>query len=96
MYISRRALKHFVERRKSELLKHNPLVEVVDHILMIMKNVPHTLESPCAFKKVEEKHIYEKVLLPAPHLLLRVVTEEMGNHLEIKSIHPVKNKNTTC
>jgi len=43
----------------------------------------------------KEKIVYEKAFSNIPNLSLRVVAEEVDNHQEIKSIHPLKNKNTT-
>ncbi len=95
VYISRRALKHFVERRKVELLKNRSINEVVNYMIMIGNHMIETVESPDTYKRTKEKIVYEKAFSNIPNLSLRVVAEEVDNHQEIKSIHPLKNKNTT-
>ena len=46
VYISRRALKHFVERRKDELIIRHSDFEALERIYFIINNLNLILESP--------------------------------------------------
>lgn len=105
VYISRRSLKHFIERRKKELLKsnsyQNTLTMLISMIFYISKVMCRPDKIVVYFK--ENKYVYQKIYAYKKELSLRVVLEEVGGHFEIKSIHFIKNnscfqtekKNTT-
>jgi hypothetical protein len=79
--ISRRSLKHFVERRKSENLEIVMLHKAIDFIkpTILLHDIVEYFEPN---KYIYTKHFYH-LNMPS----LRVVTEIIDNHLQIKSIH---------
>ncbi len=81
VYISRRALKHFVERRKSKNLNIVMLHKAIDFIkpTILSYDVIEYFEPN---KYIYIKHFY-RINMPS----LRVVAEVIDNHLQIKSIH---------
>ncbi len=79
--VSRRALKHFVERRKDEGLSAYMMCKAIDLITSAVLRYD-TDEYFEPNKHVYTKHFY-RINMPS----LRVVTEVVNNHLQIKSIH---------
>lgn len=88
VYITRRALKHFVEKRKEELLKHHKDADVLLSIYFTIEQIPEII---LTFNKYEfevepEKFFYIKHYSGAPsiRILLRCPKEGI---LEISSMH---------
>ena len=94
VYISRRALKHFVERRKEELLKNNNLAKTRKILISIVLYIQEVVKESDNMTADEsgKKIIYEKIYNKENNLSIRVVVEIMDNRQEIKSFHYVKIK----
>lgn len=88
VYISRRALKHFVESRKEELLKHHTQEQVVENIYFAIDFLQETVVQ---FEYYEyeppRNHFYTKNYSHLQKPKVRVLVEERGDFLEIISIH---------
>jgi hypothetical protein len=92
VYISRRALKHFVESRKKELsLKHTEK-ETLDNICFAIDTLPETIINFTGYELIPPKHFYIKDYshFGKPHLRILVEPKDYG--LEICSIHFTKHK----
>ncbi len=95
IYISRRALKHFVERRKEELhLKYGEGV-AFDRLYFAIDSMEITIQKYDSRIFEKGKFIYSKYFDTKYKSFLRIVTEIVNNHEEIKSIHFKKNKKAT-
>lgn len=94
VYISRRALKHFVERRKEELLKNNNLTKTIEILISIVLHVQHVVRysDSITMEELGKKIIYEKTYNKENNLSIRVVVEIVENRQEIKSFHYIKIK----
>jgi len=87
IYITRRSIKHFVERRKADLSKNHEMLEV---LTMILFAAEQTSEVIINFDKYEyevdpEKYIYTKHYPNRPSV--RIVCEQKNDSLEICSMH---------
>jgi hypothetical protein len=94
VYISRRALKHFTERRKVELLKNNSFnktIEILISMVLYMQKVFKGSDN-ITIEESGNKIIYEKFYNKENGLSIRVVTEIIKNRQEIKSLHYIKIK----
>lgn len=94
VYISRRALKHFIERRKPELLKNydsNGSIKILISILFSARNV---LKNPdlVIVEEIQNKITYEKVFKALRNLSIRIVTETLFDKRQIKSLLLIKTK----
>jgi hypothetical protein len=94
VYISRRALKHFVERRKGEILKNNNLDKTTNILISMVLYIENIIIKPdkIIVYELENKIIYEKIYNNENHLSIRVVTELVLSKTQIKSIHLIKTK----
>lgn len=94
VYISRRALKHFVERRRGELLKNNSLTKTVEILISMILYIQEIVNDSnnITTEELGNKIIYEKIYNKENYLSIRVVTEIIENKQEIKSLHFVKMK----
>ena len=95
VYISRRALKHFVEKRKAELSKYHKEEDSLLKICSAIEQIPEIIVN---FDKYEyeynpEKHFYIKHYSgePSIRVLCEISKEHTGN-LEICSLHFTKSK----
>lgn len=92
VYISRRSLKHFVDRRKQEMSNSYTDKEIINSLNFAMHNCIVVYSQ---FDKVEPKFpnrlIYSKYF-EIINKNLRVVLESVRDRLEICSIHFQKNK----
>ena len=88
VYISRRALKHYVESRKEELGKHHAEDDVIDSIYFV---IDHLQETVIDFEHYEyvppERHFYTKDFYHLQKSKIRVLVEEKGTWLEVRSVH---------
>lgn len=92
VYISRKAIKHFVEERRGELSKNHSSVAVLQRIIFAMEQI---VEIILNFDKYEyevdpEKHFYIKHYSGNPSI--RVLCERKNDTLEICSIHFTKQR----
>jgi hypothetical protein len=94
VYISRRALKHFVERSKGEILKNNNLDKTTNILISMVLYIENIIIKPdkIIVYELENKIIYEKIYNNENHLSIRVVTELVLSKTQIKSIHLIKTK----
>lgn len=95
LYISRRSLKHFVERRKTEMCVHKDKDDILDRLYFA---VEHLEDVVIVYDKLEinnNSYIYSKHFNARYKANIRIVIESVSNHFEIKSIHFHKNKHTT-
>lgn len=92
VYISRKALKHVVEERRTQLTKHHTPVEVLQKISFAIEQMPEVIVN---FDKYEyevspEKHFYTKHYKgePSIRILCEIKTDEAKDVvLEICSVH---------
>lgn len=93
IYISHRALKHFVESRKYEMKESFSDEDIINNLLYAVDNVILTYED---FDKIEFKDpdriIYSKNYTEI-NKSIRIVLQVVQNRLEICSIHFQKSKN---
>lgn len=86
VYISRKAIKHFVEERKAQLSKSHTPVEVLTKITFAAEQISEVIIN---FNKYEfeppESHFYIKHYQGEPSI--RILCEVKNESLEICSIH---------
>lgn len=87
VYISRRALKHFVERRKSELSKNHSRDEVLQYIFFALDKIKEILTNYDSYEPSGSRYIYTKDYTASDTHLLRVIVDKKDTTLEICSIH---------
>jgi hypothetical protein len=95
LYISRRSLKHFVERRKSELEFKYTKEIILKRLYFAIEKIEITILEFDSLTQKKDSFIYSKYFDTEYKSFLRVVTEKIYNHEEIKSIHFKKNKKAT-
>lgn len=88
VYISRKALKHFVESRKEELGKRHSVLEVSVSVFSAIEKIPEVFLS---FDRYEyesnlEKYFYTKHYGDEPSLRI-LVQQKRRKSLEIRSMH---------
>lgn len=91
IYISRRALKHFVEERKEGFLVNHSEEEAlagiyfgIDMILDVITDFDRFEQEP---KELPQKYFYSKDYSYLGKSAVRVLVEKKGSNLEIRSIH---------
>jgi hypothetical protein len=83
VYISRRSLKHFVERRKEEFKKDS-----IIRMYRIIDNIQETIADFDSYEVVRlGNFFYEKDYDPKKKNFLRILIEVTHTHLEIVSMH---------
>lgn len=93
MYISRRALKHFVESRSREMKEKFTDDDVLKRLYFAIDSAESIFQEYDIFTQEDEvKRIYAKYFDKYPNFLIRIVVEVIENHLEVKSIHFKKTK----
>jgi glutaredoxin-related protein len=93
IYISRKALKHFVESRKKEMFETHTEQEIFDKLYFAIDNIINTYMDYDKFEiEKSGRLIYIKYFTELRNSNLRIVFEEVLNHLEICSIHFQKYK----
>ncbi len=91
LHVSRRALKHIIERRKQDLLKRHTNEETNDLIQFLlgkMTEVVHSFDEYLYEKP--DNHFFIKDFAQQNRPKIRVLTKIAGKQLHIKSIHIVK------
>lgn len=94
VYISKRALKHFVESRSEELVTYNEGY-ILERLYFIIDNIENTLHNCEFFQKIDKRLYYTKDFLHPIRPSVRIVLELVGGHFEIVTMHYKKTKNTT-
>jgi hypothetical protein len=93
VYISRKSLKHFIERRKEDFSKYHSDEELKDMIALIINNINEVVINFDLYEyKPPVDHFYKKDYSYLIKSWIIVLLEEKNNCLEIKSIHIKKNK----
>jgi hypothetical protein len=87
IYISRRALKHFIESRKAELEKHHTPEETFESICFAIDHIKETINDFDSYQLEPPKHFYTKDYSSEGKPLLRILLEIKEGRLEIISIH---------
>lgn len=93
IYISRKALKHFVESRKKEMSNTHPDKEIFDKLYFAIDNVISTYVTfDKLLIKESNRFICVKYFEQVKMINLRIVFELVNDRLEICSIHFQKHK----
>ncbi len=96
VWISRKALKHFVERRKAELCKRYTDEKALKYIYFIISHLNEVILKFDLYNfEPYFKHYYSKDYSMVGQPAIRVVLENIEGNLEIISIHLRKNKNAS-
>ena len=95
VYILRRALKHFVEERKTELKKYHTEDEALQRIDFAISEIKEVVVNYHSYTRERidgenEKHFYVRNYQGEPSI--RVLLEEKPENLEICSLHFTKNR----
>jgi len=94
VYISKRALKHFVESRSGELFGWNDEY-IINRLHFIIFNIENVLYKHDLFQTMNSRHYYSKDFSYMCMPIIRIVLEPVNNHFEIVTMHYKKIKNTT-
>jgi hypothetical protein len=93
IYISRKALKHFVESRKKEMCGTHTQDEIINKLYFAIDNVVETYVNYDEFKVNElQRLIYIKYFNELMNHSLRIVADSVLDRIEICSIHFQKRK----
>lgn len=93
IYISRRSLKHFVERRKVELIKRYNQKDILERLYFAIDSIEDVFVQKESFEINElGRMIYTKNYNNLDRSSVRIVLEFKVDRLEIVSIHFKKNK----
>ena len=87
LYISRRALKHFVERRKFEFSIKHSKEDVISRMYFAIDRITEVVTQFDRKETYPDKYLYTKEYPDFEGMWLRVIAEPKGPWLEIKSIH---------
>lgn len=93
IFISRRALKHFVERRREELLKKHTRQESLTTIYFIVDSLPEIIKQPDCLEIECEKYILTKDYYHIDKSSIRIILELRQGSFEIVSIHFKRKRN---
>lgn len=88
------ALKHFVERRKSEMLEKYSEQNIILRLYFAIENVNLVISKSDFYEEKDERLIYSKYFTREYKFSLRIVVEQIGNHFEIISMHYKRIKNS--
>ncbi len=94
VYISKRALKHFVESRSGELVDYDEKF-VLNRLHLIIDNIENVLINYDLFEKMNNRFYFSKDFLKPIEPSIRIVLENIDSHFEIVTMHYKKTKNTT-
>ena len=97
VYISRKALKHFVESRKAELKKYHTDEEALKKIDFAIGEIKEVVINYHSYERQraddgKEKHFYTRNYYSKGEPSIRILLEEKDDGLEICSLHFTKNK----
>lgn len=87
VYISRKALKHFVESRSYELQKRHTPEQIMETICFVLDSIQETVTNFDLYELEPPKHFYTKDYSSLGKPQLRILLEHTGDKLEIISIH---------
>ncbi|PIQ68495.1 MAG: hypothetical protein COV91_03830 [Candidatus Taylorbacteria bacterium CG11_big_fil_rev_8_21_14_0_20_46_11] len=97
VYISRKALKHFVESRRAELEKYHTEEEALKRIDFALGEIKEVVVNYHSYTRERtddgiEKHFYARNYHSQGQPSIRILIEEKGENLEICTLHFTKNK----
>lgn len=93
IFISRKALKYFVESRKKEMFDTHTEAEIFDKLHFSIDNIVETFKNHDElYNKSDGRFIYVKYFIELREHSLRIVLESIQDRLEICSIHFQKRK----
>jgi len=88
VYISRKSLKHFTERRMEDFIKNHTKKESIESILFLINNTKETIINFDSYEyKPPISHFYKKDYSNIGEPTIIVLLEENEKNLEIKSIY---------
>lgn len=87
VYISRKALKHFVESRIYELRKRHSPMQIMETICFALDSIQETVTNFDLYELKPPKHFYTKDYSFLGKPQLRILLEHTDDKLEIVSIH---------
>ncbi len=93
--ISRRALKHFVESRSSEMADSYENNSILEKMYYIIDNVEDVLNMYDVFQTMNGRYYFTKHYWKLDKPSIRIVLELVDNHFEIVTMYYKKTKNTT-
>ena len=86
IFISRRSLKHFVERRKGDFKKYSKS-EILDKLYFAIEHITDTITDSDLVELHTLKTVFVKKFFIDEYVYLRVIVEFKSTGFEIKSIH---------
>lgn len=92
VYITRRALKHFVESRKEELLRTHSPESALELVCFAIEHIQETITDFDKYEFEPPTHTYTKDFSHLGKPRLRIMMDIVDTRLEIKSIHFNKRK----
>jgi hypothetical protein len=95
VYISKRALKHFVESRSTEMADSYENKVILEKMFYIIDNVEDVLNKHDVFQTMNGRYYFTKHFWNLDKPSIRIVLELIGYHFEIVTMHYKKTKNTT-
>lgn len=91
VYISRKSLKHFVEARKNDLGKRHPTEEILSRIMFALNHVQDVVINYEHYEedrvRMPPAHFYSKDYSYSDYPQLRILLDEIGEDMEICTIH---------
>jgi len=87
VYISKRALKHFVESRKIELVSKHDDLYIQKRLFYIINNIENVLKNHDLYEFINDRHYFSKNLCTIDISKIRIVLEVIDNHFEIVTMH---------
>jgi hypothetical protein len=95
VYISKRALKHFVESRSTEMAENYNKDTILEKIYYIIDNAENVLNIYDVFQNMNNRYYFTKHYWNQDKPSIRIVLELIDDHFEIVTMHYKKTKNTT-
>ncbi len=92
VFISKRALKHFVESRSAELIEKYDVEYILYRLHIIIDNIENVLNSYTSFETINNRHYFLKNISTIDVSSIRIVLEFIGDHFEIVTMHYKKLK----
>jgi hypothetical protein len=95
VYISKRALKHFVESRSTEMAKSYENRVILEKIFYIIDSAEDVLNMHDVFQTMNGRYYFTKHYWNLDKPSIRIVLELVGDYFEVVTMHYKKTKNTT-
>jgi hypothetical protein len=85
--ISRRALKHFVDKRRAEMEKRHSHQEILEAVLFALRKIQEVIILHDSYEYIPPRHYFTKAFPYLNKALIRIITDQKKDRLEICSIH---------